>query len=268
MINHLKGIFDEHGIPECFVSDNGPQYSSEEFKQFATNYGFEHVTSSPMYPRSNGFAERMVQTVKQLFTKVWESGQDPHLLCLRTTPIDHNTPSPCEILNGRKYRSNLPISGKKEASANYSDNLKYRQDLQKSFHDRSVKELPPLKPHEYIRVQDSCSKRRVPGQVREVLNAPRSYKVQTSSGSYRRNRKHLRQTPETFHSRDLQEDAEDHTTDPPIPKPSESMHDGTTRSPSSLRAAVPLRRSSRTLKPPHCNCCLLLGIADDISYCH
>jgi len=115
VIKHLKEIFDEYGIPECFVSDNGPQYSSEEFKQFATNYGFEHVTSSPMYPRSNGFAERMVQTVKQLFTKARESGQDPHLtmLCLRTTPIDHYTPSPCEILNGRKYRSNLPIQGRK-----------------------------------------------------------------------------------------------------------------------------------------------------------
>ena len=108
------------------MSDNGPQYISDEFKQFAANYGFEHVTSSPMYPRSNGFSERMVQTVKHLFTKARESGQDPHLamLCLRTTPIDHHTPSPCKILNGRRYRSNLPIVGTKETSvADYTDNL-------------------------------------------------------------------------------------------------------------------------------------------------
>ena len=110
VINHLKGIFDEHGIPERLISDNGPQYSSEEFRVFSARYGFEQVTSSPLYPRSNGFIERTVQTVKKLFTKAKENSGDPHLamLCLRTTPIDHNLPSPCELLNGRRYKSNLP----------------------------------------------------------------------------------------------------------------------------------------------------------------
>ena len=77
---------------------------------FASTYGFEHVTSTPLYPRSNGLAERMVQTVKHLFMKARESGSDPHLamLCLRTTPLDSNTPAPCELLNGRRYRSNVP----------------------------------------------------------------------------------------------------------------------------------------------------------------
>ena len=82
----------------------------------------------------------MVPTVKHLFTKARESGQDPHLamLCLRTTPIDHHTPSPCKILNGRRYRSNLPIVGTKETSvADYTDNL--QRDLYKRHHDRGAK---------------------------------------------------------------------------------------------------------------------------------
>ena len=258
VINHLKGIFDEHGIPERFTSDNGPQYASEEFKQFARDYGFDHVTSSPMYPRSNGFAERMVQTVKQLFTKARESGQDPHLamLCLRTTPIDHHTPSPCQILNGRNYRSNLPVVRIKETLAGYNDNLQHRQDSQKLFHDRSVKDLPSLHPQEHVRVQDPHSKTWVPGQVTEVLNAPRSYRVQTSSGSYRRNRKHLRRTLEKFHPDSLQEEDEVSTTTQ-TPKPPECGHDEITGT-SSLspseeppdKTVVPLRRSTRTLKPP------------------
>jgi len=53
----MKGIFDERGIPDRLISDNGTQYSSEEFKQFAATYEFEHVTSSPLYPRSNGFED-------------------------------------------------------------------------------------------------------------------------------------------------------------------------------------------------------------------
>jgi len=149
VINHLKGIFDEHGIPERFIWDNGTHYSSQEFKQFAATYGFEHVTSLWLYARSNGFAERMVQTVKHLFTKARESVQDPHMgiLCLRTTPIHHHLPSPCELLSGRKYHSNVlntTSSNLGESPANYISRLQHRQNLQKVFHDRNAKDLPPL----------------------------------------------------------------------------------------------------------------------------
>ena len=43
------------------MSDNGPQYSSEAYAAFARQFQFEHVTSSPRYPQSNGEAERAVQ---------------------------------------------------------------------------------------------------------------------------------------------------------------------------------------------------------------
>ena len=58
VITHLKSIFSRYGIP-----DNGPQYASEAFKQFARDYNFGYITSSPHYPQSNGEAERMVQTI-------------------------------------------------------------------------------------------------------------------------------------------------------------------------------------------------------------
>ena len=57
VIQHIKSIFARHGIPEIVISDNGPQYSSEEFHQFSTIWGFVHKTSSPTYPQSNGFVE-------------------------------------------------------------------------------------------------------------------------------------------------------------------------------------------------------------------
>ena len=53
-------------MPETVVSDNGPQYASHEFAEFAQQYNFKHVTSSPHHPRSNGQAERTVKTVKFL----------------------------------------------------------------------------------------------------------------------------------------------------------------------------------------------------------
>ena len=51
------------------MSDNGPQYSSAIFSKFAKEYNFQHVTSSPKFPRSNGEAERAVRTVKELLEK-------------------------------------------------------------------------------------------------------------------------------------------------------------------------------------------------------
>ena len=61
----MKKIFARFGIPETVMCDNGPQYISQEFEQFAKSYGFTHVTSSPLFPQSNGQAERTVQTVKK-----------------------------------------------------------------------------------------------------------------------------------------------------------------------------------------------------------
>ena len=69
VILHTKSIFARHGVPECVISDNGPQYSSEAYASFAREYQFEHVTSSPHYPQSNGEAERAVQTIKSLLKK-------------------------------------------------------------------------------------------------------------------------------------------------------------------------------------------------------
>ena len=47
VISHTKSIFSRHGIPEVVVSDNGPQFSAEEFTLFAREYNFTHITSSP-----------------------------------------------------------------------------------------------------------------------------------------------------------------------------------------------------------------------------
>ena len=85
IINHLKAIFSRQGIPANLITANGPQYSSEEMKQFSSTYGFQHTTSSPHYHQSNGQAERAVRTVKSLLT----NSSDPYLASLnyRATPL-------------------------------------------------------------------------------------------------------------------------------------------------------------------------------------
>ena len=110
VITALKSIFSRYGIPEEVRSDNGPQYSSMEFAKFASTYGFNHITSSPLYPQSNGQAERTVQTVKQLIKK----SNDPYLALMsyRATPLTWCNFSPSELLMGRKIRTTIPQTGR------------------------------------------------------------------------------------------------------------------------------------------------------------
>ena len=62
VIQHTKSILARHEIPEVVISDNGPQHSADAYKQFAKEYHFQHTTSSPYYPQSNGEVEQTVET--------------------------------------------------------------------------------------------------------------------------------------------------------------------------------------------------------------
>ena len=69
VIKELGLIFSEFGSPLVFRSDNGPCYSSREFKFFMQNWLVEHRTSSPHYPQSNGLAESMVKVLNDRISK-------------------------------------------------------------------------------------------------------------------------------------------------------------------------------------------------------
>ena len=84
LVNQQKESLLSHGLPSVglLVSDNGPQFSCDEFKDFPLKFDFEHKTSSPHYPKSNGKAESAGKTAKRLLVKSVESGNDPYLAIL------------------------------------------------------------------------------------------------------------------------------------------------------------------------------------------
>lgn len=107
----LKGLFTHQGMPDVVFSDNGPQYSSEEFTNFSCKWEFPHKTSSPGYLQSNGWAEWAVKTTKQLLREANIAGQDPYpvILDLCNTFTQGLDTSPAQRLLSRRARKLLPI---------------------------------------------------------------------------------------------------------------------------------------------------------------
>ena len=100
--DHLINLFAIEGYPDEIVTDNGPPFNSQDFNRFLSKLGITHTTSSPLYPRSNGSVERMVQTVKTLLSKNSNTQSFQEVLSdLRATRIATGLPSPAEILHGR-----------------------------------------------------------------------------------------------------------------------------------------------------------------------
>lgn len=98
------------------VSDNGPQFSSNEFTTFCQQNGIEHTTTSQYNPESNGKAERFVRTLKTGITKNISSGKDLYaairLFLTTYCTLPHpglNYKSPASVLHGRQPRGLLEL---------------------------------------------------------------------------------------------------------------------------------------------------------------
>ena len=98
VISKIKSQIARYGIFEDLISDNGPQFKSREFENFALKYGFCHTTSWPGYSKSNGMAERAVQTAKSIIKKAKGDNEDPYLglLNFRNTSRDATVGSPVQ----------------------------------------------------------------------------------------------------------------------------------------------------------------------------
>ena len=246
VIHKVKAHFARHGIPDTVVSDNGPQFSSEEFKSFSKKWGFTHVTSSPRYPQSNGLAENAVKTVKRLMTraKVVQGDVYLSLLDFRNTPTQGMSTSPMERLMSRRARTLLPIDETLLQPKLNQETGKERiqmKEKQKKYYNRNAKDLPPLLTGDVVRIEPEAKGQQW-GKAKVISQneyRPRSYKVETEAGQILdRNRRHLKATPPSPWLADEQDG----------PSPEEE---------SSTSAAAPERqetqhqtRSGRTVKMP------------------
>ena len=109
----LRQLFARFGLPNHIVTDNGPQFAADKFRQFCCNNGIFHTFVAPYHPSSNGQAERFVQTFKSAMQKgkgsELEKTLNQFLLRYRTTPHPKTGKSPSEIMFGRNIKTRLDL---------------------------------------------------------------------------------------------------------------------------------------------------------------
>ena len=160
-----------------------------------TTYGVEHITSSPIYPQSNGSAGRMVQTVENILRKCEEDKEDPYLALLsyRDTPLDNQLKSPTELLTNRKFKTRLPMYQRNPPNSRDHEarRIQFATRKKKEAQYYNQRLGPPKKPLEVdqpIRMFDHHSQTWEPGVVIQPAKDPTSYIVRANSigATYRR----------------------------------------------------------------------------------
>ena len=113
--NKLRELFGRYGVPRVLVSDNGPQWVSEEYKSFCASNLIQPVLVTPYHPKSNGLAERAVRTFKERMSAAKSSTPDINirlhkfLLSYRNAPHKSTGRPPAELMFGRRLRTRLDL---------------------------------------------------------------------------------------------------------------------------------------------------------------
>lgn len=94
----LRAIFADCGICDEIVCDNGPQFVSEEFRTFLQRNGVKVTYSVPYHPKTNGLAERFVQTKSD--TGTIQTIFSRFLLAYRNAEHQTTTANPASLFYG------------------------------------------------------------------------------------------------------------------------------------------------------------------------
>ncbi|XP_033729473.1 uncharacterized protein K02A2.6-like [Pecten maximus] len=180
-IDVMSEIFARHGLPERLVTDNGPQFVSEEFQQFMRFNAIRHTTSAPYHPRTNGLAERLVQTFKQAMKASRKDGGTLNkklsnfLLAYRSTPHTTTNETPAHLFLGRSLQTRLSL-----VTLNTRRTVQQKQE-QMMDENRSSRQFNE---GETVQVRDyrHSGRKWIPGSI-DSKSGPLSYRVNVGCGA-------------------------------------------------------------------------------------
>ena len=178
-ITELCKMFAAYGLPAQLVSDNGSQFTAEQFANFMQVNGIKHIKYAPFHPASNSAVERLVQT----FKKAMKSSKDTYsnseqalasyLLTYCSIPHSTTNETPSKLFLGRKIRTRLDL-----ILPGHDRTVLDNQANQKSSYDKHSK------PHELVvgeAVMARNNQPRMPDVLAKVTKrvGPLTYLVET-----------------------------------------------------------------------------------------
>lgn len=201
----LRASFCRTGVPDTFWSDQGPQFTSKAFKDFAKCWGFQHITSSPTYPQSNGKAEATVKSMKKLIRGAWtgrainENHLTRAILQYRNTPSRKDGLSPAQKLFGHPIQDTLPAH-RRAFSAEWqrSDEVAEQQALAtketaEKTYNKHARPLPDITIGSHVAIQNQATKHWDLYGVVVDVSKHRRYFIKTRNGHILvRNRRFIR----------------------------------------------------------------------------
>ncbi len=201
----LLKAFCRTGAPDVVWSDQGPQFTAKLFKDFSKEWGFQHITSSPMYPQSNGKAEATVKAMKKIIRAAWrrnsldERALTRALLQYRNTPSQRDRLSPAQKLFGQPIQDTLPAHRRAfapqwQTSAEEAERHATSNAEQVEHHyNQHARALPEIGVGSNVAIQNTVTKLwDIYGMV-TAIGPHRRYFVKTASGRVLvRNRRYLR----------------------------------------------------------------------------
>lgn len=114
-ISKLREVFGRFGLIDTLVSDNGRQFTAEEFKVFMKSNNIKHILTAPGHPATNGQAENLVKTFKKTVLANLRDGENLDdiislfLFDYRTTKHCSTGETPAKLLLGREIKTRFSM---------------------------------------------------------------------------------------------------------------------------------------------------------------
>ena len=178
----LRSLFARYGLPEQLVSDNGSQFTSKEFEQFARANGIRHIRSAPYHPASNGQVERFIRTMKRSLRASEKEGRSLHhklaefLFTYRSTAHATTNVTPSELFLGRQLRTRFDFLRKHPKEVVRTSQAEQKQTFDHRTKDRCFFPGSPVLVRDY-----RGEKKWISGMVLKKLG-PVTYLVDVGKG--------------------------------------------------------------------------------------
>jgi len=118
IIDFLSDLFCRFGTIEELVSDNGPQFISDELQQFLSAHGVRHSKTASYNHRANGEVKRFNRVLKEGFKAALADGKSflqgvrQTLASYRSTPQPTTGKSPAKLMYGFEMGHSVVVTVK------------------------------------------------------------------------------------------------------------------------------------------------------------